>query len=576
MSLLPFGELPVFAPRQFVPAEVNLDDWGQLAPLFETLEERASGCRTAVELEKWILDGGELAAALEEEGSKRHIAMTCHTDDPEAEKAYLHYVEHIEPQIKPRRFALAKAYLAHPLRKQLPQDRYQVFDRDTALLVELYRDDNVPLETEEAKVGNEYNKLSGSLTVEFRGEQRTLVQMGRYQEEPDRTLREETWKLVAERRRQEVNQFETFFDQLVKLRGQIATNAGFPNYRDYAFRMRGRFDYTAADCVQFHDAIEAEVMPIVRQLQAQRREQLGGHSLRPWDLSVDPLNRPPLKPFIDTAAMERGSQTIFERLDPELAQGFQMMRDLRLLDLENRKGKAPGGYQSTLSESRLPFIFMNAVGLHRDVETMLHEAGHAFHALATRQEPLFAYRGAPIEFCEVASMAMELLAAPHLDVFYSEADARRARRVHLEGIVNVFPWIATVDAFQHWIYTHPGHSRDERSAAWLRLMDRFGGEVDWSGIEAPRASLWHKQLHIFLYPFYYVEYGIAQMGALQVWANATVNPSQALADYKAGLSLGGARPLPELFARAGCRFDFSRVTLKPLMARLQDELAKLA
>jgi oligoendopeptidase F len=575
MSLLPFGELPSHTPRHFVPARIDLGDWNQIAPLFAQLETRAAQCGTLAELEQWILDGGELSAALDEEGSKRYIAMTCHTDHPEAEKAYLHFVEQIEPQMKPRRFALAQAYLAHPLRKQLPPARYAVFDRDTALTVELFREENVPLETEEAKLGNEYNKLSGSLTVKFQGEERTLVAMGRYQEETDRTLREEAWKAVAARRLQEAGRFDELFDGLARLREKIAANAGFGNYRDYAFRSRGRFDYTPADCERFHDAIEAEVMPVMRELQAARRKQLGVAMLRPWDLAVDPLGRPPLRPFADTAEMERGSQKIFEQLDPDLAGGFKTLRDLRLLDLANRKGKAPGGYQSTLGETRLPFIFMNAVGLQRDVETILHEAGHAFHALATRDEPLYPYRSAPVEFCEVASMAMELLGAPHLNVFYPEPDAKRARRVHLEGIVGVFPWIATVDAFQHWAYTHPGHSPAERSAAWLRLMDRFGGDVDWSGWESARANLWHKQLHIFLYPFYYVEYGIAQLGALQVWANSRRDPVKALADYKAGLALGGSRPLPELFARAGCRFDFTRETLRPLTELVRAELAKL-
>jgi len=575
MSLLPFDALPVHTPRRFVPASLDLGDWSRIEPLYDQLDARASRCGTPEEFEQWILDCGELAAALDEEGSKRYIAMTCHTDDPEAERAYLHFVEHIEPALKPRRFALAQAYLAHPLRAALPKDRYAVYDRDTTLLVEVYRDENVPLETEEAKLGNEYNKLTGALTVQFRGEERTLVAMGRFQEEPDRPLREEAWRAVADRRLQEKDRFEEFFDGLVALRGRMASHAGFANYRDFAFRLRGRFDYGPGDCERFHDAIESEVMPVVRELQARRREQLGVPALRPWDLSVDPLNRAPLRPFADIAAMERGSQAIFERLDPELARGFQTLRDLRLLDLANRKGKAPGGYQSTLAESRLPFIFMNAVGLQRDVETLLHEAGHAFHALAARDEPLYAYRGAPIEFCEVASMAMELLGAPHLDIFYPEADARRARRVHLEGIVGVFPWIATVDAFQHWVYTHPGHSREERAAAWSRLMERFGGDVDWSGLEAIRAHLWHKQLHIFLYPFYYVEYGIAQLGALQVWANAAADPVGALAAYKAGLALGGSRPLPELFSRAGCRFDFSRETLRPLTERVRKELASL-
>ena len=575
MSLLPFGDLPVHTPRRFVPPGVDLGDWSAIEPLFDRLEARAAGCRTLPEFEQWLLDWGELAAAVDEEGARRYIAMTCHTEDPEAERAYLNFVEHLEPALKPRRFALARAYLAHPQRTSLPKDRYGVFDRDTALLVELYRDANVPLETAEARLGNDYNKLTGSLTVQFRGEERTLVAMGRHQEETDRALREEAWRAVADRRLLERGRFEQLFTDLVSLRGQMAANAGFANYRDHAFRLRGRFDYGPADCERFHDAIEAEIMPVVRELQARRREQLGLDTLRPWDLAVDPLSRPPLRPFEDTGLLERAAEGLLGRLDPDLAKEFRILRDLRLLDLANRKGKAPGGYQSTLSESRLPFIFMNAVGLQRDVETLLHEAGHAFHALATRDEPLYAYRSAPIEFCEVASMAMELLGAPHLDVFYSEPEARRARRTHLEGVIGSFPWIATVDAFQHWVYTHPGHGPDDRAAAWTRLMERFGGDVDWSGLEDVRAHLWHRQLHVFLYPFYYVEYGIAQLGALQVWANAAVDRSKALADYKAALALGGTRPLPELFARAGCRFDFSRETLRPLTARVRQELATL-
>jgi oligoendopeptidase F len=269
------------------------------------------------------------------------------------------------------------------------------------------------------------------------------------------------------------------------------------------------------------------------------------------------------------------TQKIFDRLDRELAAGFQQMQNLHLLDLANRKGKAPGGYQSTLSEARLPFIFMNAVGLQRDVETILHEAGHAFHALATRDEDLLAYRSAPIEFCEVASMSMELLGNEFIGEFYSAPDAQRARRTHLEGVAAVFPWIATVDAFQHWIYTHPGHSRAERRAAWQKLMDRFAGDVDWSGFETARANLWHRQLHIFLYPFYYIEYGIAQLGALQVWANSKRDRAKALRDYKSSLALGGSRPLPELFAAAGCQFEFSAKTIQPLANLLRAELAKL-
>jgi len=575
MSLLPFSNLPTHAPRRFVPAHIDLGNWSQIAPLFDQLDARAPQCRTVAELEQWILDQGELAAALDQEGSQRYIAMTCHTDSPEAEQAYLQFVEQIEPELKPRQFKLAKLYLAHPLRSQLAPHRYEVFDRDTTLRVELFREENIPLETEESKLAQQFQKLSGSLTVTFRGEEKTLVQMGRYLEEPDRALREEAWRLVAQRRLQEADKFEDNFEALLVLREQIARNAGFPNYRAYAFRAKGRFDYTPEDCLKFHAAVETEIMPVVRLLQAERKRQLGVASLRPWDAAVDPLNRPPLRPFTEVEEMVERTQRVFDHLDAELAGGFRTMRDLKLLDLANRKGKAPGGYQATLAEARLPFIFMNSVGLQRDVETMLHEAGHAFHTLAAKGEDLYSYRSAPIEFCEVASMAMELLGNQHLEEFYSTTEANRARKTHLEGIINFFPWMATVDAFQHWIYTHPGHTRAERKAAWIALMDRFGGDVDWSGHEAARAHHWHRQLHIFIHPFYYVEYGIAQLGALQVWANSHRNAAQALRDYQAGLALGGSRPLPELFAAAGCRFDFSAETVRPLVSLVRSELAKL-
>jgi oligoendopeptidase F len=372
-----------------------------------------------------------------------------------------------------------------------------------------------------------------------------------------------------------VDKCEEIFDQLIRLRTQIAKNAGFENYRDYAFRQKCRFDYTPENCLQFHDAVEKEIVPAVREIQNDRQRQLKLEKLRPWDMAVDPQNRAPLKPFAEVGELVARTQKIFNHLDAELAAGFQQMQDLKLLDLDNRKGKAPGGYQSTLSEARVPFIFMNAIGLQRDVETILHEAGHAFHAQATREEDLYPYRGAPIEFCEVASMAMELLGKEFLEEFYPAAEANRARKTHLEGIIGFFPWMATVDAFQHWVYTHAGHSRAERKAAYLQLMDRFGGEVDWTNYEEARAFSWHRQLHIFLHPFYYVEYGIAQLGALQVWANSRRDKVKALADYKTALALGGSRPLPELFAAAGCKFQFDAATIKPLIQLADSELKKL-
>jgi oligoendopeptidase F len=574
MNLLPFGKLPPAKPRSFVPATIDLGDWPQIAPLFDQLELRAAQATTAAAFEKWLLDWCELSAALDQEGSCRNIAMTCHTDNAEAEQAYLHFVEHVEPQLKPRQFALEQLYVAHPQRTNLPKARYEVFDRDVANHVQLFRPENVALETEEAKLGQQYQKLIGSQTVNFRGEEKTLAQMGRFFEEPDRALRQEAWTLVAKRRLEDVEKCEEIMDELIKLRHQIAKNAGFNNYLEFIFRQKSRFDYTPADCLKFHDAIESEIMPAVREIQNERRQKLNLGKLRPWDLAVDPQNRAPLKPFADVGEMVARTQKIFNQLDAELAGNFQEMQNKKLLDLDNRKGKAPGGYQSTLAEARVPFIFMNAVGVQRDVETILHEAGHAFHAQATRSEDLYPYRSSPIEFCEVASMAMELLGNEFIEEFYAPAEAARARKTHLEGIIGFFPWMAVVDGFQHWIYTHPSHTRAERKAAYIALMNRFGGDVDYSGFEEVRAHSWHRQLHIFLYPFYYVEYGIAQLGALQVWANSKANKAKALGDYKLALTLGGSRPLPELFAAAGCRFDFDAATIRPLIQLARTELRK--
>jgi oligoendopeptidase F len=433
----------------------------------------------------------------------------------------------------------------------------------------------VARETEIAKLTQQYQKISGAMTVHFDGQEQTLARMARVQEEPDRARREAAWKLVAERRLQDADKLEELFDQLLVLRNEIAHAADFADFRAYTFASYERFDYTPEDCLRFHDAVEHHIVPLARELQEERLNKLGFDRLRPWDLAVDPDQNPPLHPFKDSSELLEKCHGIFTKLDPRLGEYFHVLRAQALVDLDNRKGKAPGGYQSTLSEARVPFIFMNAVGAHRDVEVMLHESGHAFHALAARELPLHAYRSAPIEFCEVASMGMELLAAPHLGAFYDEKDARRARRDHLEGIIKFFPWMATVDAFQHWIYTHPKHTREERRAFWLSLMNRFGGAEDWSGFEASRASLWHRQLHIFEIPFYYVEYGIAQLGALQLWQSARRDLPAALDHYLKGLSLGGSRPLPELFEASGLKFDFTDQTIAPLMRNVKDALLEL-
>ncbi len=564
-------------PRHFVPTNLDASDVGQITPLYETLLARP--VESTAELESWLADYAELAAVVGEFRARRYIDKSCHTDDPAVQARYLQFVERVSPVLKPLDDQMQFKFLGSPARRSLDPKRFDVMVREWAADVDLFREANVPLQTASAKLTNEFDKINAAMTVEFDGQVRTPQQMAKYGEQPDRALRERAWTAAARRRLVDRDAMDGIFDHLLGLRGELAANAGLPDYRAYAWRAKHRFDYAPDDCLAFATAIERVCVPAVRQLDAARRDAIGVPALRPWDLSVDPAGRPPLAPFAegDTAAFVDKTRAVFDRLSPELAGQFESLRANGNLDLDSRPGKQPGGYQSSLSEVRQPFVFMNAAGLQRDVEVLLHEGGHAFHYLAaSAAEPLVFLQHAPLEFCEVASMGMELLGADHFDAVYPQpADAARARRQLLEGVVRFLPWMATIDSFQHWLYTHPGHAKQDRTDHWLSLVARFGRDVDWAGHEAVRASSWQQQLHLFNSPFYYVEYGIAQLGALQLWLKAKEDPRRALANYRSALKLGGTRPLPDLFAAAGLRFDFTERTLRPLVDAVSEELAAL-
>lgn len=567
-------DISPYRARQWVPLDADLTNTRILDSLFATLMSRLRAACSVADLESSLQAHDELAAAIDETKTRRYIAMTCQTDDPEKERAYLHILETVEPWLKPRQFEFLKALAAHSAFDVLPAD-YTVFRHSVHNQIDLYREANVPRETEVAKLSQQYQKLSGAMTVVFDGEERTLAQMAPVLEETDRARRQRAWELIQKRRLQDAGPLENIFDLMLGWRGKIAQEAGFDNYRDYIFKRYERFDYSPRDCEIFHDSIEKFFTPLLRDLQEKRRKKLGVDRLRPWDLAVDPDQYPPLHPFKTADELMAKTLKIFQGIDSRLGNQFSILQERKLIDLENRKGKAPGGYQSTLEEARLPFIFMNAVGIHHDVETLLHEAGHAFHALAAREQKLYAYLHAPIEFCEVASMGMELLAASGLVEFYSPEDVRRAQRNHLEGIIKIFPWIAIIDAFQHWVYTHPHHVHEDRCATFVSLMNRFGGVEDWSGYEKEQRYAWHRQLHVFECPFYYIEYGIAQLGALQLWLRFAQEPRVALDAYLSALALGGSKTLPELFSAAGIQFDFSPKTIEPLAEALKNKLAQL-
>lgn len=559
--------------RQFVAQDDVLNEWGKIESYFDLL--RDCPIESPEVLERWLVDYSELLACIEEVGTDRHVKMTCQTDDPERKAAFLDFIENIDPQCKPRCHELNIKYTESPYTRSLPEDRYRVLDRSICSTVALFRKENIPLQTEEAKLSQQFQEISGAQSVQFDGKEQTLQQLSLYAERTDRTIRQQAWEKETDRRLKDAQKLESIFDEMIQLRHKMAQNADCKDYREYAFKSKQRFDYTPEDCLSFHDAVEKAAVPVLRTMQAERKKQLGVDPLRPWDTSVDIKGRSPLRPFTDAKELCEKSTKIFHRVDPQLAAQFNEMQQQGYLDLESRKGKAPGGYQATYEETRHPFIFMNAVGLNRDVRTLLHEGGHAFHCYAARHDPLLPYRSSPIEFAEVASFGMEMLTLDFLDEFYEGEELSRAKRAHLEGIVGLFPWVATVDAFQHFLYTHPDHTHEQRRSEWLALRDRFGGNVDYSGYEDALAYAWQRQLHLFEVPFYYIEYGIAKLGALQVWRNAMQDRKAATTKYRQALALGGSRPLPELFEAAGAKFDFSYDTLAPLMGLIQQELDKL-
>jgi len=571
---------------------IDATRWEAIEPIIDELCERSVSSRE--ELDRWLGDRSALETECAEAEANLFIDMTRRTDDEAAQRAFSSFIEAVPPRLRPALFALDRRLLDLAERHGLDRERYGVLLRDTRAEVELFREQNVPILTELDGLGQRFEQIAGAMTVEFEGRERPLAQMAAYQESPDRGLRERAWRAVAQRRLRDADRLDSLYDEMIVRRDRLAHNAGLDSFLEYAFRDKRRFDYSPADCERFHDSCERVVVAFNERLQSRRRAALGVDQLRPWDLSVDPGSRPPLRPFRGGRELYEKSRVVFERLDARLVAMFRELgagldedgsRAFPTLDLDSRSGKAPGGYQYMRDRSGVPFIFMNAADVQADVRVMVHEAGHAFHALTAREHPLLHDRHPPIEFCEVASMAMELLTMPYWggpDGFYPDrADHDRARRQQIEGSISILSWIATIDAFQHWVYQHPGHTQAERASAWLGLEERFGylgrARVDFEGIDpAIRASGWQRQGHLFSAPLYYIEYGIAQLGALQLWVRSLDEGEAPVIDsYLHALSLGNTRPLPELFEACGIRFDFGPDMLGSLVQRAEAELAKL-
>lgn len=548
-------------PHRFVPDTVDATDPGAVSKLYDQLDERDISTRDA--LEDWILDWEELNAVLTECYTDAYVDMTSDTTNSEFGERYVKFIEDIIPVSEQRGFQLKEKLLQSRALEELGPD-YDVFLRNVRAEIEIFKEENVPLITEEQKLDQEFEKISGGQKAEFRGEVYTLTQLAPFLEETDRDTREEAWRARVDAKLNDADALDELYDRLFEIRHRIATNAGFANYRDYQFKAMKRFDYTPEDCLTFHSAIEKYVVPVVLKDQDRRKRLLGLDTLRPWDLSVDPEGHEPLRPFETVDRLKEGCERIIGKIDPELAGYFRTMMDEKLLDLDNRPGKSPGGYMMSFPDRRVPFIFMNAVGTKRDVDTVLHEGGHSFHYFLARDLPLNSYHHTGLEFAEVASMSMELLSRPYMGEFYSEDDLERLRDEQLRESLSFFPFMAMIDAFQHWMYTDTDHGAQARRAKWAELEMRFRPGIDWSGLEQYRNIGWQYP-HVFSVPFYYVEYGIAQMAAYRVWLNSLQDEKEAVAAYKKALALGGSRPLPELFKAAGAEFGLNDKTVSSIV-----------
>lgn len=563
-------------PRKFLRDDFTVSTWEALKPYFDDLANRA--IHSADDLRTWFRDRSELESVISEDLAWRYIRMTCYTDNKEYSDRYEDFVVNIQPQVAPVSDLLNKKAAASAFLPELEREPgFGMLIRTMKKEIEIFRQENVALYTEINTEQQKYAQINGAMTVDIDGKELTLQQASVLLMSTDRAQRESVYTKVTARRLHDKVTLDDLFTRLIQLRHQVATNAGFANFRDYMFKALGRFDYTPHDCFAFHEAIQHEVVPMLNEMATERKRLLKVDTLRPWDKAVDPEGRDALKVFENGRDLTDKTIACFHRIDPYLGQCLSIMKAMGHLDLESRKGKAPGGYNYPLAEIGVPFIFMNATSTLRDMVTIMHEGGHAIHNFVTRDLALNDFKSTPSEVAELASMSMELISMDQWDVFFTnEADLKRAKREHLEDIIETLPWVATIDKYQHWIYENPHHNREERRQHWNQIADTFADTVtDWQGWEEAKDYLWQKQLHLYEVPFYYIEYGMAQLGAIAVWRNYKQDPKKGLEGYLNALRLGYMKSIPEIYAAANIRFDFSRAYIRELMGFVRKQLDAL-
>ncbi len=560
--------------KKYIPQNLEIK-WENLEPIFTELQNRT--INSVTDLEQWLRDRSELEAALEEDFAWRYIHMTCDTANEELLHKFQYFATEIEPKIAPLNNELNEKLMDSPFKDQLNEEKYFILLRGIKKALELFREENIPLQTELQVEAQKYQSITGAMSVFIEEKEYTLEQAAVFLKGTDREKRQQVWEKITFRRLQDKDELDTLFNQLKTVRHQVALNAGFENFRDYMFQALGRFDYTPHDCYKFHAAIESEIVPVLRQEAEKRKAALGLETLKPWDTEVDISGKPALKPFQNGQELIGKSIRCFNNISPDLGDKLNTMREYGLFDVESRKGKAPGGYNYPLAETGAPFIFMNSAGTFRDLTTMVHEGGHAIHTFLTAGLELNDFKHCPSEVAELASMSMELISMDNWNVYFeNEEDLKRAKHDQLFDVLKTLPWVAVVDQFQHWIYTNPDHTSEQRTEAWTQIYSQFGaGFVDWSGHREAEQNLWQKQLHIFEVPFYYIEYGMAQLGAIAIWKNYKENPEKGLQQYLDALKLGYTKTITEIYETAGIKFDFSVEYVKELAAFVKAEMEKI-
>lgn len=562
-------------PRHFLPEDFEVKDWASLEPYFKDLLDRPID--SASSLEQWLKDLSELESIVSEDACWRQIKMTCDTENKLLEEAFNFFMMEIQPKIQPIADQLNKKLVESPFAAQLDEKKFFTYLRNVRKNIDLFREENIPLQASLAVEAQKFGMISGKMTITMNGQEYTLQQATKFLEDPDRSIREQAYRKINERRLQDKEELNSLYSSLLQKRDQVAKNTGFSNYRDFRFAELGRFDYTKEDCFQFHEAVKLHVMPLVNQLYEAKKKKLGLDTLRPWDIEAEPAGIEPLHPFKTGDELVEKTIDCFRTMRPFFGDCLETMRKMGHLDLESRKGKAPGGYNCPLAESGAPFIFMNAAGQLDDVTTMVHEGGHAIHSFLAHPLELNGFKEYPTEIAEVASMSMELFSMDSWHVFFdNKEELTRAKEQQLERVITIFPWIATIDKFQHWIYENPNHTNQERIENWVRILDEFTSPViDFSGLAAYREHSWQRQLHLFEVPFYYIEYGIAQLGAIGLWQQFKANQDAAINNYITALQLGGTRTLPALFEAAGLKFNLSPDHISGLMRFVKTELDNL-